>query len=142
MVLLAGLNVAGSSVRAGETNTGVDGYFTVLTLKEREEEGNELLNIGCFSIKRSFHYSNKDETLSDHFTAPVRQSVSLQLRITFCFCRSDKVTLRTCTCVEFFHFLLLSTFTTNISKGTVALFTPHSLTSVTCEFTDAASEPK
>lgn len=32
---MASLNVAGSSIRAGETNTGIDGYFTVLTLEER-----------------------------------------------------------------------------------------------------------
>lgn len=35
VVLVAGLNVAGSSIRAGETHTGVDGYFTVLTLQKR-----------------------------------------------------------------------------------------------------------
>ncbi len=39
VVLLAGLNVAGSSIRAGETYAGVDGYFTVLTLKERRGQG-------------------------------------------------------------------------------------------------------
>lgn len=39
MVFMAGMNVAGSSIRAGETNTGIDWYFTVLTLEERRGQG-------------------------------------------------------------------------------------------------------
>lgn len=43
MVFMAGLNVAGSSIRAGETNAGVDWYFTVLTLEEIKGQG-QLIN--------------------------------------------------------------------------------------------------
>lgn len=50
MVFVAGLNVAGSAIRAGETNAGVDGYFTVLTLEEIKGQGqliNELILDDC-----------------------------------------------------------------------------------------------
>lgn len=36
MVFESGLNVACSSISAGETNAGIDWYFTVLTLEERK----------------------------------------------------------------------------------------------------------
>ena len=39
VVFMARLDVAGSSIRAGETNTGIDGYFTVLTLEKRRGQG-------------------------------------------------------------------------------------------------------
>lgn len=39
VVFMARLNVAGSSIRTWETNAGIDGYFTVLTLGERKGQG-------------------------------------------------------------------------------------------------------
>lgn len=39
VVFIAGMNMAGSSIRAGETDAGIDGYFTVLTLEERGGQG-------------------------------------------------------------------------------------------------------
>lgn len=39
MVFVARLYVAGSSIRAGETNAGIDRYFTVLTLEGKRGQG-------------------------------------------------------------------------------------------------------
>lgn len=36
---MAWLDVAGSSIGAGEADTGIDGYFTVLTLEDRRGRG-------------------------------------------------------------------------------------------------------
>lgn len=48
VVFMAMLNVAGSSIRAGKTNTGVDGYFTVLTLEKRrgQSKAEKLRHVG------------------------------------------------------------------------------------------------
>lgn len=42
VVFKARLDVAGSSISAGETNTGIDGYFTVVTLEERTSKKKRL----------------------------------------------------------------------------------------------------
>lgn len=57
MVFESGLNVACSSISAGETNAGIDWYFTVLTLEERKgQEKKERRKDRIKLKKRSFFW--------------------------------------------------------------------------------------